>query len=79
VRVAGAERATHAVACRGNSAWQIEALAIADITPDGQFQTANTEVPFDIISAVDTLIGDSDPLDATEETQVISNSWQISE
>lgn len=79
LRVAGAESAAHAVVCRGNSAWQVEALAIADIAPDGQFQTANTEVPVDIISAVDTLIGDADPLGATEETQAISNSWQISE
>ena len=79
LRVGNTQSAAHAVACRGNSAWQVEALAIADPAAGGQFQQAGSATPVAIMTAVDALIGAAEPLDTEQEKQAISNSWKKSE
>lgn len=76
VQITASDNAAHALACRGENSWEVEALAFTDPAPDGQFQPAGATTPVDIISAVDTLIGDADPLDSEQENQAISDSWK---
>lgn len=79
LQVASTESVAHAVACRGNDAWQVEAVAFADPGPGGQFQPAGAMTPLDIISAVDALIGDAEPLDNAQENHAISRGWKNSD
>lgn len=68
--------AAHAVACRRDDVWQVEALAFVDTAPDGQFQPAAGATPFTITATVDALIGTADPFEEEQENQTISNSWK---
>lgn len=69
----------HAVACRTQNAWQIEAVAYAEAVPEGQFQAAAGATPPAIGATVDALIGTADPLDADQESLIISNGWENQE
>lgn len=79
LQVVSAESVAHAIACRTENNWELEAVAVTDPAPGGQFQPAGTTTPVNIISAVDGLIGDADPLGPDEETRAISNSWKKSD
>lgn len=79
LRVAGADRSVHGIACRRASSWQLETVSLGDAgTPDGQFATAGAETPDAIESAVDALIGDGIPLESEEENALISGAWKRS-
>ncbi len=79
LRVDSSAGAAHAIACRGDTNWEVEALAFTDAAPEGQFQAAATDTPVTIMATVDGLIGTADPLDGEEEKQAISNSWKKGE
>jgi hypothetical protein len=76
LRLDTAAGSTHALACRETGGWAMQALAYGDAQGEGQYQQAASATPASIESAIDALIGDTDPLDAEKENQAISNSWK---
>ena len=70
----------HAVACRRDGRWQVEAMAYGPApSATGPFLPAGAETPAAVTSAVDALIGPRDPLDAETEKRLISNAWDSPE
>lgn len=64
------------VACRRSGDWQVEALSFGGGTDaGGPFRQASGTTPAAVDSAIDTLIGSSDPLDLDEEKALISDTW----
>lgn len=75
--VAAPGQAVHGVACKGIDGWQLEAVAAAaPDAPDGAFQTAVSDIPEAVSSAVDGLIGAREPLSEDEENTLISEGWK---
>ena len=76
IRVDGSRSAGHAVACRSDSGWQIEAFGLASGVAVGEYQAASTAVPNSVSAAVDSLIGSGSTLSVDEEISLISEGWK---
>ena len=69
---------SHAVACRRDNLWQIEALARSDRS-SGQYQQASGTVPDSVNAAVSALLGDGEILPEDQEKLIISAGWKKTE
>lgn len=75
--IGSGDRGMQGVACRRGNNWQLEALSFSSPeSGSGPYQQASGDTPAAVNSAIDSLIGARDPLDADEETRLISNSWK---
>ncbi len=75
LRIDSAAASTHAVACRRNDAWQLEAMAFAS-PGSGQYQQAGSDTPAVVDSAVTALLGNGQILSDEEENAFISEGWK---
>jgi hypothetical protein len=67
-----------ALACRGNDAWHVEALAYAAPVPTGShYQAAASGSLPALDTAVDEQIGTGAALGSEEESLLISNGWRM--
>jgi hypothetical protein len=66
-----------ALACRGNDAWHMEALAYAPEPAGSNYQAAASGSLPALDTAVDEQIGTGAALDSEEESLLISNGWRV--
>jgi negative regulator of sigma E activity len=66
-----------ALACRRGERWQTEAVSFSD-APASQYQQAAGGPSAALGAAIDRLIGDSQPIDKTEESRLIRENWKKS-
>lgn len=77
--VAATEQSVHGVACRDASGWQLEAVAVgAPRTQGSEYRPAGADTPASVRAAVDSLMGERDPLGADDEKALISTAWKKS-
>lgn len=67
--------AAQALACRRNGRWENELIVFGE-PAGGTYQQASSTTDPMIAAAVDQLIGDGEPLDRQQESEVIGNRWK---
>ena len=69
--------ALHGLACRQPGGWQLETASFAGPEPsDATFRQAAGATPAALEAAVRARLGAREPLDADEESQVLSEGWK---